>query len=359
MIGLAIIVIGSKTANFSLSLLLPPLLTAVGLVVLDNLGFLRRGLGRLAHSSTDAEPAWSLAPQVAGAGLPWSPFAILVLSRSVRDGWKPDGRPWLTGWLQVGLACLVGGTLVPGLSQAARVVALAGLIVVAAACLESAWTRSLAGSPRRAFFVVFGSVLGLWLAVMLYGIYIWNLVMPFYRPLGIIMSIMAIGVAVLGWSALETRNSRRGLGHVDGHRGRAEAGPLGLLCSRVELPLQPRPVGPRDRQWVPKRWTLYTFHDWAPDLAFFMKRPVRQLRSPNYLEYQSGPESKFVLLQASEFETGPSPLRRSLWSRSFWINRRKCASWLAPRAPCRLPGRIPESNLTRGTVSRPRTQRRR
>ena len=39
-------------------------------------------------------------------GLPWSPFAILLLSRSVRDGWKADGRSWLNGWLQVSLACL-------------------------------------------------------------------------------------------------------------------------------------------------------------------------------------------------------------------------------------------------------------
>ena len=65
------------------------------------------------------------------------------------------------------------------------------------------------------------------------------------------------------------------------------------------------PWGRAIGQWVPKRWTLYTFHEWPPDLAFFVKRPVRQLRSPQYLEYQAGPQSKFVLLQASEFENWP------------------------------------------------------
>ena len=60
------------------------------------------------------------------------------------------------------------------------------------------------------------------------------------------------------------------------------------------------PWGRAIGQWIPKRWTLYTFHDWPADLAFIVKRPVRQLRSPHYLEYQAGPRSKFVLLQASE-----------------------------------------------------------
>ncbi len=47
------------------------------------------------------KPAWMLGLQVVALGLPWSPFAILLLSRSVRDGWKSDGRSWLIGWLQV------------------------------------------------------------------------------------------------------------------------------------------------------------------------------------------------------------------------------------------------------------------
>ena len=144
-------------------------------------------------------------------GLPWSPFSLLALSRSVRENWKPDGRSWLNGWLLVAVASLVGGSIVPGVGPAARLVVLAGLTMVATLCLESAWARTLTATPRRVFFITFGCVLGAWLAVMLYHSYVWNLAMPFYRPLGIIMSIVALGVGVLGMSALETSNSRRGL----------------------------------------------------------------------------------------------------------------------------------------------------
>ncbi len=82
------------------------------------------------------------------------------------------------------------------------------------------------------------------------------------------------------------------------------------------------PWGRAIGQWVPRRWTLYTFHDWPADLAFFMKRPVRQLRSPQYLEYQAGPASKFVLLQALGIrELAQIRPADHAWSRSSSINR--------------------------------------
>jgi hypothetical protein len=56
---------------------------------------------------------------------------------------------------------------------------------------------------------------------------------------------------------------------------------------------------------MPKRWNLYTFHEWPVDLAFFTKRQVRQLPSPYHLEYQGGPDSKYVLLLPSELENWP------------------------------------------------------
>jgi hypothetical protein len=227
------------------------------------------------------------------------------VSRSVRDGWKSDGRSWLIGWLQVSLACLIIGTLVPGLSQVTRVVAFTGLLAGTAACLESARTRTLALPARRAFFIIFGCVVGAWLIVILYGSYIWNLAMPFYRPLGIIMTIVAIGVAGLGWSALETRNTRRGLATLLVIAVGLKLVHWGYYVPEWNYRYSQGPWGRAIGQWVPKRWTIYTFHDWPHDLAFFAKRPVRQLRSPHYLEYQAGPRSKFLLLQASEFENWP------------------------------------------------------
>ena len=210
-IGLAIIVIGRTTAKFSRALLVPTLATAI----LWSFWTVWASSAEVWAASLTLpltqKPAWMLGPQVVALGLPWSPFAILLVSRSVRDGWRSDGRSWLIGWLQVSLASLIIGTLVPGLSQVSRVVALAGLLVGTAACLESARVRTLVVPAGRAFFIVFGCVVGVWLIVMLFGSYVWNLAMPFYRPLGIIMSIVAIGVTGLGWSAIETRNTRRGL----------------------------------------------------------------------------------------------------------------------------------------------------
>ena len=248
-----------------------------------------------------------LGPQVLAVGLPWSPFAFLLLSRSVRQGWNHDGRPWLRAWLQGAMvACLIIGTLVPGLSQGARVAALVGLLVGAAACLDGTWTRVIAPHPRRAFFCIFGGLLGLWLVVMLYHSYVWNLAMPFYRPLGVIMSIVTLGVALLGWSALVTSNTRRGLVMVMVIAVSLKLVHWGYYVPELNYRQSQGPWGRAIGQWVPKRWTLYTFHEWPADLAFFAKRPVRQLRSPQYLEYQAGPRSKFVLLQLSEFENWPT-----------------------------------------------------
>ena len=96
-IALAIIVIGRSTAGYSLSLLLPPLATAI----LWSFCTIWASSAEVWAASLTfplmQAPAWLLGPQVVAIGLPWSPFAILVLSRSVRDGWRSDGRPWLIG----------------------------------------------------------------------------------------------------------------------------------------------------------------------------------------------------------------------------------------------------------------------
>ena len=134
----------------------------------------------------------------------------------------------------------------------------------------------------------------------------WCVAMPFYRVLGIVMGFLVLGVGILAYSALGI-GKRRDVGMIaiiiDGRR--TQAGSLGILRSRMELSPQPGPWARAIAQWVPRRWTLYTIHDWPPDLAFFIKRPVRQLRSPRFLEYQPGPDSKFVLLLPSELENWP------------------------------------------------------
>ena len=73
--------------------------------------------------------AWGLAFAAIGLGLPWVPFALLAKHRSIREGWPNEGRPMVIGWLQVAGACLIVGTVIPGLASAALMPALAGLAV--------------------------------------------------------------------------------------------------------------------------------------------------------------------------------------------------------------------------------------
>src|SRR5205807_2521653 len=89
-------------------------------------------------------------------------------------------------------------------------VALAGLLIAAAAGLDSAWKRALVAGPRRTFFAAFSAILALWLVVMICGSFLWIVTLPYYRALGIIMAVAVLAVAVLGWSALGSANTRRG-----------------------------------------------------------------------------------------------------------------------------------------------------
>ena len=75
-----------------------------------------------------------------------------------------------------------------------------------------------------------------------------------------------------------------------------EAGALGLLRTRMELPPWPGTLGSSGRPWLLPNWTVYTFHDWPPDLAFAIGRPVCQLRSPQHLAFPATKQSKHVLL---------------------------------------------------------------
>jgi hypothetical protein len=304
-IALAVIVVGQSISRFSLRLLLPPTLTAIAWSAWTMQTCSVELWAATLSLPLTRKPDWSLCLSVLVMGLPWSPFSILALSQSVRQNWKTEGRSWLNGWLVIALAELISGSIVPGMSPATRLVGFTGLLIVTTLCLESAWARTLTVSSRRAFFVAFGCVFGVWLAVMLYGSYVWNLAMPFYRPLGIIMTIVALGVGVLGMSALETGNSRRGMVTLMVIAVGLKLAHWGYYVPESNYRYSQGPWGRAIGQWIPKKWVLYTFHDWQPDLAFFVKRPVRQLRSPHYLEYEPGPAAKFVLLQDSEFENWP------------------------------------------------------
>jgi hypothetical protein len=184
---------------------------------------------------------------------------------------------------------------------------------------------------------------------LIYGSFLWSVTMPFYRTLGVGMGFMVVAVGALAWWALETVNSRRAL--------------LTLLVVAVGLKLvhwgyyvpewnYRQSQGPWARaisQWVPRKWTLYTLHDWPPDLAFFMKRPVRQLTGPHHLKYQPGPTSKFLLLLPSEFENWPTsapPISVVVKLLDRWGGERIVARTAGPLPPPFGPG-APRAVLAR------------
>ena len=74
--------------------------------------------------------------------------------------------------------------------------------------------RLLSRSAGRTFFVLFSIVIGTWLCVMMYGTYIWNLCLAYYRVLGIAMSLLILVVAALCWLALAKRQHRRRAGNA-------------------------------------------------------------------------------------------------------------------------------------------------
>jgi hypothetical protein len=306
LILLAVIVIGRREASFSARLVVPPLAAVFAW-----------SFWAISSASTEAwaaamalpftqRPDWWLAPRVLGLGLPFAPFAILSLSRSLRQNWSGAGRPIIVGWLQAALACLIAGTIVPGLSQAARVPALAGILFAAAAGLDAAWVRSLLGPARRTFLALVFGLLSVWLIILLYGSYLWLLVFPYYRPVGIAAVLVSVPALVLGWLSVETANTRRGLVALVALTISLKLVHWGYYVPEWNYRHGQVPWGRAVGQWLLPNWTVYTFHDWSPDLAFAIGRPVRQLRSPQHLAYPATGESKHVLLLESEFDHWPA-----------------------------------------------------
>jgi hypothetical protein len=305
LIALAIIIIGRTGAYFSLKLALPPLVTAIGWSIATT-----RAVSAEAWASAFGMPLTRgndafLPLGVLWLGLPWTPFALVVLSKSIREAWPASGRAWVRGWLQATLACAIAGTAVPGLGSAARIVALAGLLVAAAAGIDSAWKRGLTAGPWHLFLAAFSVILALWLIVMTYGSFVWILSMPYYRTIGIIMAVLVLAAAILGWSAIRRANARRCLVTLVLLSIGLKLAHWGFYAPEWNYRFSQGPWGRAIGQWIPRKWPVYTFLDWPPDLAFYVGRPVRQLRSPRFLTYLPGRESRFVLLRESEFEHWP------------------------------------------------------
>ncbi len=154
------------------------------------------------------------------------------------------------------------------------------------------------------------------------------------------MIVLLLAVSALCWLALAKRGARLALATLLLVAVGLKIVYWGYYVPEWNYRYSQGPWARAIAQWIPRKWTLYTLHEWPADLAFFTKRTVRQLPSPEYLKYQEGESCKFVLLLPSEFENWPSSAPPVTWWRDFRTKRRVNGSWpeLRGRFRCRPAG---------------------
>jgi hypothetical protein len=306
-IALVTIVLGRHEARLSARLLGPPLAAALAWSGWALSAMQPEAWAAALTLPLTQKPAWFLAASVAALGLPWSPLALLAASRSVRSGWPPAERRLVLGWLQTAAACLVAGSLVPGLAMAARMPALAGLAVVAAACADRVWTGAgtLSTPARRVFLVLAGTVIVFWVALVnTAGIFLASAV-PYYRGIAIVLIGLSLPIGLVCLVSLFRGDARRGVLALAAVAVCLKLAHWGYYVPEWNYRHSQGPWGRAIGQWVVPEWPIYTLHAWPTALAFATEHPVYQLRHPKSLAYQDGPTPRFILLFASEFEHWP------------------------------------------------------
>jgi hypothetical protein len=306
LVVMATVVLGRQGVSLSRRLVLPPALAAAGWSAWALSAAPAEAWAAALMLPLTEKPAWLTAPAVLALGLPWTPLAALAASRSVRDGWPAPGRALVVGWLQVAGACLLAGTVVPGLAVAARVPALAGLAVAAAAGSERVLggPASVSGAARRGFLFWPVALTLAWAGlVVVAGGYLAAAV-PYYRQLSITLMVLAGPAAALAVRAAARREPRTALLSVAALAVFIKLGHFGYYVPEWNYRLSQGPWGRAVGQWVPPRWPIYTTHTWRTDLAFATHHPVHQLVSPQHLAYMPG-AARFVLLLDAEYAHWP------------------------------------------------------
>jgi len=304
-VALTTLVIGRPSASLSWRLLFPPALAAAGWSAWALSVAPAEAWAAALTLPLTQKPAWLLIPGVLALGLPWTPFAALTAGRSVRDGWPAQGRALVIGWLQVAGACLLAGTLIPGLAGAAKVPALAGLAVAAGACCERMLVGGVGVGPRRWFFGATLVLLFLWTGLATGAGGYLAAAVPYYRAVCVTLIALAIPAAGLAVWAAARGDGRKAFLAVFALAVFLKVAHWGYYVPEWNYRRSQGPWGRAVGQWVPPRWTIYTAHTWGADFAFATGHPVRQLVSAQHLAYEPA-GAKFVLLLASEFENWPS-----------------------------------------------------
>ena len=305
-LALATVVIGRPGASLTARLAIPPLVAAAAWSAWALASAPAEAWGAALALPLTRSSAWLLPFGVIGLSLPWGPFAILTISRTVRASWPEPARVVVVGWLQVAGACLLAGAAIPGLADAARLPALAGLAIASAAVLERAWAGSLDRGPRR-FTIGLTLTLGLaWAAISVIGAGYLAVAISYYRPVAIVLILagLAIGLAALDGAWLG--DPRRSIAALVAIAICLKIAHWGVYVPEWNYRRSQGPWGRAIAQHVPPRWPIYTQHAWNPDLAFAIGHPIRQLGHPRLLEPGPGGRPSFVLLHPEEFKHWPA-----------------------------------------------------
>ncbi|MDG3006225.1 hypothetical protein [Paludisphaera mucosa] len=328
LLGLAVLVLGRRDADFSIKMVAPPVLTALAWLgwtvqaasaeaaaaalvwpLTQKLAWtLPNSVGSIAAALAgplSQRPAWAYPLGVFLIGLPLSPFAFLSLSGPLRRDLQEEGGGIVLDWLRVGVAALIGGAVIPGLASAAAPVALMGLLVVAAAGLDAAWSGKLATRARGGFLAMVVVLTAGWVFVAFYGTYLLTIVFTYYRPIGIVFAVASLGVAALAWRAFETRSDRRAVIAMLVLTACLKWAHWGYYTPEWNYRYGQGPWGRAIGQWLLPHWTIHTLHEWPEDLAWAIGRPIRVLHSPQHLAFPATDESRHVLLLESEYENWP------------------------------------------------------
>jgi hypothetical protein len=305
LLALVTVVIGRREAGLKARLLVPPCLTAAAWSAWALSQMQAAAWAAALTLPLTQKPAWLLAPGVFGLALPWSPLILLAATRSIRTGWPPAARSLCVGWFRAAVACLLIGTLIPGFALAARLPAVAGLAVVAAACVHRVWAGPVAPAVRRGFLVLVALVVGFWLVLVNGAAIFLASAVPFYRGLAIGLIAVSLLIGLVCLTALFRGDVRRGLLALTAVAVCLKIAHWGYYVPEWNYRHGQGPWGRAIGQWVVPAWPIYTVHAWPPALAFATEHPFRQLRHPKSLAFQDGPTPRFVLLFDSEFDHWP------------------------------------------------------
>lgn len=270
------------------------------------------------------QPDWTLAFSVFALGLPWTPLSALVVCRSIRDGWKESERVFVFSWLKAVGVCLAAGTLVPGLSSAARVPAFAGLAIVAGAVAARLWqARSLSKAADRAAIGVSLTVGLISAAILTPGSIFLAASIAYYRPSMIALALLSVATflgvtigAILG----NRRAALTGLFAVALSLKLAHAG---FVAPEWNYRFGQGPWGRAVGQWIPPRQPIYSNLRWPATFAFATGHKFRVLESPWHLKHFKRADGLplHVLLLEAEFEHWPSSAPKLYKVRSFHDER--------------------------------------